>query len=50
MRETIYRFPYEITKNQNLFVQSHETASFADKNLKALGPQIWIHSQIRSSL
>ena len=34
------RSPYVSHKKQNLFVQSHETATFGNKNLKTLGPHI----------
>ena len=41
MREIFYRSPSVSHKKQNLFVQSHKTATFDDKNLKRSGPQMW---------
>ena len=40
VREIFHRSPYVSHKKQNLFVQSHVTATFGNKNLKTLGPHI----------
>ena len=41
MREIFYRSPSVSHKKQNLFVQSHKTATFGYKSLKTSGPQMW---------
>ena len=41
MKDIFYLSPYQTHKKYDIFVHSRNTASFGDKNLRALGPHVW---------